>query len=59
MTRVVKEPKHLFDLGGLSGKELARRVFNCIQKTNCMGNAEQTKKNWRKVLDGLKKTVEH
>ena len=39
MTRVVKEPKHLFDLGGLSGKELARRVFNCVQKTNCMGNA--------------------
>jgi uncharacterized protein YndB with AHSA1/START domain len=30
-----------------------------VTQTNCMGDAEQTKKNWNMVLDGLKRTVEH
>ena len=30
-----------------------------VTQTNCMGDTEQTKKNWETVLDGLKNTVEH
>jgi uncharacterized protein YndB with AHSA1/START domain len=30
-----------------------------VTQENCMGEKEQTRKNWSMVLDGLKKTVEH
>ena len=43
-----------YDLKKLGGKTEVK-----VTQTNCMGDAEQTKKNWRMVLDGLKKTVEH
>ncbi len=43
-----------YDLKKLGGKTEVK-----VTQTNCMGDAEQTKKNWRKVLNGLKKTVEH
>ena len=43
-----------YDLKKLGGKTEVK-----VTQTNCMGDAEQTKKNWRAVLDGLKKTVEH
>lgn len=39
-------------------KKLGPKTEVRVTQTNC-GDAEQTKKNWRKVLDGLKKTVEH
>jgi uncharacterized protein YndB with AHSA1/START domain len=40
-------------------KKLGSKTEVKVTQTNCTGEAEQTKKNWRKVLDGLKKTVEH
>ena len=43
-----------YDLKNLGGKTEVK-----VTQTNCMGEEEQTKKNWRKVLGGLKKTVEH
>jgi uncharacterized protein YndB with AHSA1/START domain len=39
-------------------KKLGPKTEVKVTQTNCM-DAEQTKKNWRMVLDGLKKTVEH
>jgi uncharacterized protein YndB with AHSA1/START domain len=40
-------------------KKLGSKTEVKVTQKNSMGEAEQTKKNWRKVLDGLKKTVEH
>ena len=40
-------------------KKLGPKTEVKVTQTNCMGDAEQTRKNWRMVLDGLKKTVEH
>lgn len=40
-------------------KKVGDRTEVKVTQTNCMGAEEQTKRNWRKVLDGLKKTVEH
>jgi membrane protein len=39
MARIIEELKQVFDLGGVSWKELGRRVFDCVQRTNCIGNA--------------------
>ena len=39
MSRIVDELKQVFDLGGVSWKQLTQRVFACVRKTNCVGNA--------------------
>ena len=39
-------------------KKLGAKTEVKVTQTNC-GDAEETKKNWRTVLSGLKKTVEH
>ncbi len=36
---MLNELQQVFGLGGLSWRELGHRVFNCVQKTNCVGNA--------------------
>jgi uncharacterized protein YndB with AHSA1/START domain len=40
-------------------KEKGGRTDVKVTQKNCMGELEQTRKNWAMVLDGLKKTVEH
>jgi uncharacterized protein YndB with AHSA1/START domain len=40
-------------------KEKGDKTEVKVTQENCMGELEQTRKNWSMVLDGLKKTVEH
>jgi uncharacterized protein YndB with AHSA1/START domain len=40
-------------------KEIGGKTEVTVTQENCMGEPEQTRRNWSMVLDGLKKTVEH